>query len=699
MYTINDNLRKKIYDGGLEYTPIITIGNTELDWGNIEYINIDDPIIDKQSQTMYIGTFISKKLEMKFRKPASIDLSEQITYSIKITDETFGYDTIVPIGVFNIETSPQDYYATAELVALDNAVKFKPAVNIQEFFDEETEDITALALLQALCTHYGVTLVSYPNVNTTVKTASYDSTTSGKQYISYIAEIMGGFAKIDRQGRLKIVPVKSNSVATIDATKSKALTIGEEYKITEVCYDNGDFKHTSPETPETGNTLYIRTDNIFINGTDTERQQIIDNIYDSVGGLTIRAMSVENYADFTLDSEDIVAYTVDEDTYLTYYNNSYAFKGSIMGKVDVSIPTKNQEETTNVLGGDLKSQIKGIRTTVDQQNARFTREIYDTRQEVRQVEEQVETYKVNVELNNLVVSVDTLNIPIETKTYSVNYTATYLGETVNPVVTYTGENIGITVSVNTTNKTLNFGVSNTTTIPNLDNRYVFTFTYTLDEQTYVLSRTIILSLVQQGEDGDDGVVQSGIAPTDTTKIWYDTATNTLRRYDNGEWVIINDYSTDLQNISENITNINTTLTDELAKTNSNIETVNTTLHNELEQTASGWSLNLDRLTETVTNNANETTSKVEAIQDYLKYQLETIDGVEKGVITLGASNSSIKLKLVNNILYFEQDGVRVAYISDNKLYITDAQFLNSIIIGNFAFIPRTNGSLSFRKVG
>ena len=75
---------------------------------------------------------------------------------------------------------------------------------------------------------------------------------------------------------------------------------------------------------------------------------------------------------------------------------------------------------------------------------------------------------------------------------------------------------------------------------------------------------------------------------------------------------------------------------------------------------------------------------------------EEINGV--GVVTLGTSGSEIVLRQRNDRVYFEQNGQEVAYISNNQLYITDAQFLNSIRIGNFAFIPRSNGSLGFRKV-
>lgn len=68
-----------------------------------------------------------------------------------------------------------------------------------------------------------------------------------------------------------------------------------------------------------------------------------------------------------------------------------------------------------------------------------------------------------------------------------------------------------------------------------------------------------------------------------------------------------------------------------------------------------------------------------------------------GTIELGETNNPIKLVISNNRISFTQAGAEVAYISDNTLYITDGRFLNSLRVGNFAFTPRTNGSLSFGK--
>ena len=53
----------------------------------------------------------------------------------------------------------------------------------------------------------------------------------------------------------------------------------------------------------------------------------------------------------------------------------------------------------------------------------------------------------------------------------------------------------------------------------------------------------------------------------------------------------------------------------------------------------------------------------------------------------------------NDIVKFMCEGKEVAYFTDSKLYITDGEFVNSIKIGKFAFLPKSNGSLDFKKVG
>ena len=69
-----------------------------------------------------------------------------------------------------------------------------------------------------------------------------------------------------------------------------------------------------------------------------------------------------------------------------------------------------------------------------------------------------------------------------------------------------------------------------------------------------------------------------------------------------------------------------------------------------------------------------------------------------GDIILGEVNNNLMLKISNDKISFLQNGIEVAYMTDNKLYITDGEFLNSLQLGNFAFYPRTSGNLSFKKI-
>lgn len=158
-------------------------------------------------------------------------------------------------------------------------------------------------------------------------------------------------------------------------------------------------------------------------------------------------------------------------------------------------------------------------------------------------------------------------------------------------------------------------------------------------------------------------------------------------------------------IISNIVSTTETLTNDLNKTNQNFENelsnLNSTLQNyqqttesKYEQTKDSFNLSLSIVTDTINSKDEATNNRINKMNNYIRYVLEN----NVGVVTIGTSDSPIKLKVKNDRISFEQNNTEVAYISNNTLYITDATFLNSLRIGNFAFIPRANGSLGFKKV-
>ena len=82
-------------------------------------------------------------------------------------------------------------------------------------------------------------------------------------------------------------------------------------------------------------------------------------------------------------------------------------------------------------------------------------------------------------------------------------------------------------------------------------------------------------------------------------------------------------------------------------------------------------------------------AEFEEIKKYIRF----IDGK----VLIGEEGKELELQIANDRISFLQDGAEVAYFSNRKLYVTDADILHSLKLGNFAFMPRANGNLSFKK--
>ena len=351
-YNVSDKYREVIYSGDAQNTAKLTINGTTIPTSNIKKITISSPMYDSSQKTFSLGNFISQQVTIEFRNVDNVPIEGQVHLEIGTkVDNEYEY---VPIGDFIIESNPEDFYKKCKLTCLDKAVLMKSNVDYSSIVPTTVE-----TLLKWLCTYFNIEIGTYPNINRDVTINVYDNTLSGKQYISYIAEMMGGNAKIGRDGKLYIIPLKGEPVVTINAKKSKSFTKGEIYEISRVVYESAISKFEYGE--DTKNTLYIRQDNMFL--TKTEE---VEAIYNSVVGTKICSLKTENYGDVSLDSWDYIKYTLGEEEYITYNSNTITYQMNIASKVEVSIPTKNQQETTNVVGGNDKEKIRRLETNINQ---------------------------------------------------------------------------------------------------------------------------------------------------------------------------------------------------------------------------------------------------------------------------------------------------------------------------------------------
>lgn len=96
-------------------------------------------------------------------------------------------------------------------------------------------------------------------------------------------------------------------------------------------------------------------------------------------------------------------------------------------------------------------------------------------------------------------------------------------------------------------------------------------------------------------------------------------------------------------------------------------------------------------TESMEGDINDLGSSISEIQTYFDF---SVDGLK-----IGKSTSDIKLKLENDKVSFVNNAdVDLAYWEEDVFHVENGEFEKTLKLGNFAFVPRASGNLSFKKV-
>ena len=110
---------------------------------------------------------------------------------------------------------------------------------------------------------------------------------------------------------------------------------------------------------------------------------------------------------------------------------------------------------------------------------------------------------------------------------------------------------------------------------------------------------------------------------------------------------------------------------------------------EVTQTKNSYDIEFIQFRQDIEAVANGADAEFEEIHKYIRFP--------DGKILLGEVGNELELQISNDRISFLQDGAEVAYFSNRKLYVTDTQILHSLQLGNFSFMPRANGNLSFKR--
>jgi phage minor structural protein len=123
-----------------------------------------------------------------------------------------------------------------------------------------------------------------------------------------------------------------------------------------------------------------------------------------------------------------------------------------------------------------------------------------------------------------------------------------------------------------------------------------------------------------------------------------------------------------------------------------------TLQTQVSTLATQTSTDFTWATQTI----NQIISDAAANQQLTEEQFETIqtymmfgaDGLR-----LGKTGNPVTVRILNDRIAFYMNETEVAYFSNNKLYVTQAQILSRLQIGKFAYEPQPNGNMSLIYTG
>ena len=124
----------------------------------------------------------------------------------------------------------------------------------------------------------------------------------------------------------------------------------------------------------------------------------------------------------------------------------------------------------------------------------------------------------------------------------------------------------------------------------------------------------------------------------------------------------------------------------LASDMSQVKTQVGTLSQQSESNFTWAVTRINQLQEDLTNAHEATEEELAIFRTYMSFD-------ENGLV-IGKTGNPFTFRVVNDRLAFYMNDTEVAYLSNNKLYVTQAEILSKLIIGHFAFEPQTNGNLS-----
>ena len=325
----------------------------------------------------FIGTAVAKKTKINILDDGGYDLENKdvsLKTGIKIGEEIEYQE----LGTYIIpKPNVDEVSGKTEATGYDYMSKFDIP-----YVDNNTYPIRADDYLENLCTQVGVILGNkdFPNNNYMIKGNPFTNGETCKTVLSNIVQLTAGFADIDTDEKLyvKNFDVTGEAVDTIDGnnyTEFKPNNVFGPVNSVKIQMNSGvDGEETIKEeeglTEDTRCQITI-ADNYFLT-SEEERNLVIDNIYNTLHGLTYLPLEISYYGYPWLKLGNKIKVKDKNDTeYITYImEHSFKWNGSYSGTIKSFALTKTQSAYKEIM--TMQKWKRNTEFAVDKINGKMT---------------------------------------------------------------------------------------------------------------------------------------------------------------------------------------------------------------------------------------------------------------------------------------------------------------------------------------
>lgn len=359
MYSTSDKFRSNISSSDPTSDIRIKINGVEIeDYDYVKDISLDDSCFEDNNFSL--GSAIIQTFTLELDNNALTCKPEEVTsvsidYGENLDDGTTEW---IPIGVYDVGKEPDTSSSESTKFTLyDYMNRFDV-----EYDGSEIVPCTRYELYKDICSKCNVEVGSSSFINGDVEIDVYDNTITARNYIQFLAERAGGFAKIDRNGKLCIKSYADVDTITLTEDEEDLIEL-EDYDslktITGVIYENALTKYEFGD--DTGEVIYLSDENVFVCS-----EEEVKNIYNSLNGLQYQSASFKTLVNPAWDTGDVIKF-MGKQTFIQ--KSGWSYNMGFIG--DVKTTLEATSKISNVQKISTPNKIKKLHALLDEESGKI----------------------------------------------------------------------------------------------------------------------------------------------------------------------------------------------------------------------------------------------------------------------------------------------------------------------------------------